>query len=155
MDPTVRRLIVDAEIEAERTLARVRVVVPLVLALVFVALILPFGPDDELFRRQMTLASITVTLYFLVGLLSLRTAGLVPERPWLAWLYVTLDVTFMLASVVLTSANAGLPTSYAAAFPNVWIAPLILALCVLRYDPRLQAWITILACAGLAPPRSA
>lgn len=151
MDPAVRRLMLEAEIQAERTLARVRIVVPLVLALVVVAFILPFGPtDDPLFRRQMTLAGITVTGYFLVGLMSLRTATMVPEHPWLAWLYVTLDVTFMLASVVLTGSNASLSTSFAAAFPNVWIAPLILALGVLRYDPRLQAWITFLACAGLA-----
>jgi adenylate cyclase len=151
MDPTVRRLMREAELAAERTLARVRVVVPLILAAFVAVTVVPFGPwDDPLFRRQMALAAATITGYLLIGLVSLRTAALVPDRPWLAWTFATLDAGLMLASVAVTALNAGLPTTFAAGFPNIWIAPVILALALLRYDPRLQAWLTALVVGGLA-----
>ena len=55
----------------------------------------------------------------------------------------------MLTSAKLGLVNAAIPANFAAAFPVVWLAPMVLAFGALRYNPRLQAYVAVLVIAGL------
>lgn len=150
MDAEAHRLIAEAELKAERTVAIMRMVVAAVLGLAFVAAVLGRPPaDDSMLARQVSLALLTIGGYLVVGIVAFATARPPFFRHWMSWLFATLDVGFILASAKLGLDNAAISANYTAAFPAVWLTPMVLAFGALRYNPRLAAYVTVLLIAGL------
>ncbi|WP_192499040.1 adenylate/guanylate cyclase domain-containing protein [Skermanella pratensis] len=100
--------------------------------------------------RQAAMVAVTLGGYAVVGLLAWSVTGSGRFRPWMSWVFVTLDVGFILASVAVAILNTGIEADYLAGFPAVWLSPLVLAFGALRYNPILQAYVTALLAAGLA-----
>ena len=151
MDAEARRLIADAELKAERTVAIVRMVVASVLGLAFVLAVLGQAPaDNPVLARQIILAALTIGGYLVLGVISFATARPSIFRPWMSWVFATLDVSFVLASAELGLINAAVPAHYTVAFPALWLIPLVLAFGTLRYNPHLQGYVAVVLIGGLA-----
>ena len=151
MDAEAERLIADAELKAEHTVAVVRMVVGGVLGLAFILTVLGQAPpDNPVLARQIYLAAATIGGYLVLGVVSFAAARPAVFRDWMSWVFATLDVGFVLASAVLGLINAGVSASYTTAFPALWLIPLVLAFGTLRYNPRLQAYVAVLLIGGLA-----
>lgn len=147
VDP--QRLFHEASIAAERTVAIVRIVVSLILGAVFLLAVVTQIPDADAFMHgQIRIAALTIGGYVVLGVVSLRLANAARFRPWMAWLFVTLDVAFILASIWAGLANIGIGGRYAMILPVVWFAPVVLAFGALRYDPLLQAYVGMLIAGG-------
>jgi adenylate cyclase len=143
------RLFHEASIAAERTVAIVRIVVALILGVVFVLAVVTQIPDADAFlHTQIRIAALTIGGYIVLGVASLRLASPAHFRPWMAWLFVTLDVAFILASVWAGLANVGVGGRYAMILPVIWFVPVVLAFGALRYDPLLQAYVGVLLAGG-------
>ena len=151
MDTEAQRLIAEAELKAEHTVAVVRMVVGGVLGLAFVLTVVGQAPpDDPVLARQITLAALTIGGYLVLGIMSFAAARPALFRGWMSWVFATLDVGFVLASAKLGLVNAAVSANYTAAFPALWLTPLVLAFGTLRYNPRLQAYVAVLLIGGLA-----
>ncbi len=151
MDAEAQRLIAEAELKAEHTVAVVRMVVGGVLGLAFILTVLGQAPpDNAVLERQITLAAGTIGGYLVLGILSFAAARPAVFRDWMSWVFATLDVGFVVASAKLGLVNAAVSASYIAAFPVLWLIPLVLAFGTLRYNPRLQAYVAVLLIGGLA-----
>lgn len=148
-DSQSARLLAEAELDAERLVAAVRVFVASMLAAAFAVSVTPWAPDDPLLSRQILMAQLTMAGYFAMGVLALALAWRALLRRWMVWAFATADVGFVLASVALSLANTGLLPNFAPALPAVWLAPLVLAFGALRYNPWLQAWVVALLVVGL------
>lgn len=147
IDPN--RLFHEASITAERTVAIVRIVVSLILGAVFLLAVVTQIPDADAFLHgQIMIAALTIGGYVILGVASLRLASAARFRPWMAWLFVTLDVAFILASIWAGLANVGIGGRYAMILPVVWFAPVVLAFGALRYSPLLQAYVGVLLAGG-------
>jgi adenylate cyclase len=141
---------VEAELQAELTVALLRIGASVTLAAVFALAVLGSGPPSgPVLARQWLYGGGTMLAYLLLGLVSwlLNRRGL--YRTWMAWPVVSGDAAFMLANVWLALDNTGLPSGYMALLPTVWLAPLVLAAGALRYNPALQAYLLVLLCGGL------
>ncbi|MGQ9366689.1 adenylate/guanylate cyclase domain-containing protein [Azospirillum sp. ST 5-10] len=151
METDARRLFRAAEVRAERTVACLRVVVVVLLLAAFLPAVVALAPHDQpLLTRQMIYAVATMGAYLGFGLLSLRLAGSPAYRSWMGWAFATADLAFVAVNVALTAHNTGLAANYAAAFPAIWLAPMMFAFGALRYDPYLQAYLLGLLMLGLA-----
>ncbi len=151
MDAEAQRLIADAELRAERTVAIMRMVVATILGLAFVlAVVGQAPPDNTVLARQLSLAVVTIGSYLALGGVAFAVARPRVFQPWMSWVFATLDVGFVLTSVELGLTNAAVSASYAAAFPVMWLIPMVLAFGALRYNPRLVAYVASLMIAGLA-----
>lgn len=140
----------EAEMRAERTVGLLRMVVAVVLAIAFVGVVGLAPPDELALGRQLTIAAATLAGYLGVGLLAWSLARGDRLRPWMSWLFATLDVLVVVASLELGLLNVGAPGGYVAIMPVVWLAPLVLAFGALRYNPALQAYVTAILLSGLA-----
>lgn len=150
IDAEAQRLIADAELKAERIVAIMRMVVAAVLILAFVVAVVGRPPvDDSMLARQLLVAVATIGSYLILGVVAFAAARPRFFRPWMSWVFATLDVGFVLASAELGLANAGISANYAAAFPVIWLTPMVLAFGALRYNPRLEAYVAVLVIAGL------
>ncbi len=151
MDAEAQRLIAEAELKAEHTVAVVRMIVGGVLGLAFILTVLGQAPpDNPVLERQILLAAGTIGGYFVLGVVSFAAARPAVFRAWMSWVFATLDVGYVLASAELGLINAAVSASYTAAFPALWLIPLVLAFGTLRYNPRLQAYVAVLLIGGLA-----
>jgi adenylate cyclase len=66
----------------------------------------------------------------------------------MAWVFSSFDVLLLLISLDGVMGNTAMPGDYLPAAPVIWLAPVILAFGVLRYNPLLQAYIVTIAVAG-------
>lgn len=145
----------QAELRAEGLVGLLRMLVAAGLAVIFVLAVGGSAPEPPLdqspvLARQWVFASATMAAYFLLGLLSWvahRRGGL---RIWMIWPAATADCLFFLAGVWMSMVNTGLPGGHAFVFPSAWLAPVVLAFGVLRFNPAVQAYIAALTLAGLA-----
>ncbi|NNG04997.1 MAG: adenylate/guanylate cyclase domain-containing protein [Inquilinus sp.] len=150
MDTEARRLIADAELRAERIVGAVRMAVAAILGTAFLVAVVGQAPEDDMvLARQFSLAVATIGGYLLLGLVAFAVSRPRLYRPWMSWIFATVDVGFVLASVVLGLNNAALPPNYAVAFPVVWLIPTVLAFGALRYNPYLEAYVATLLIGGL------
>ena len=148
--PTAENLVRRAQLDAERLVGIVRVVVALMLGFALAISVLPEAPESNaVVGRQIQVAALTLLGYGLVGIaafgLSVRNA----LTQGMTWLFATLDVAFILISVFLGLSNAGLAANFASALPAIWLVPLVLAFGALRYNPYLQAYVGGLLVVGL------
>ncbi len=144
------RLLAEAEIEAERTVAVLRMLMGAgLLALLVVALGGLAAPPPELMRRQAGMAVAVLVLYSALGVLSWRLARPGVLKPWMPWIFTTADAALLLFNVAFNADNLGVSLAFATAFPVLWLAPLVLSFTALRYRPGLQAYGGALIVGGL------
>jgi class 3 adenylate cyclase len=148
--PDTLRLYEEAELRAERLVAILRVGIALGLAVMFSIAVIGASPGPEpVLERQWLFAVMTMGAYFALGVLSLWANDKGYYRPWMAWLAASGDCAFLLVNVWLSLMNTSLPGGYLPTYPPVWLAPVVLAFGALRFNPRLQVYITIVLAAGL------
>ncbi|MDH3737586.1 MAG: adenylate/guanylate cyclase domain-containing protein [Alphaproteobacteria bacterium] len=144
------KLFAEAELQAERTVAQLRVVIAIVLGIVFLFAVLRASPAGEpILIRQWLFAGGTMLAYLLLGLASFFAIANGVYRPWMAWLVVTGDSAFLLINIWLGLINTGLPPNYLTSMPPIWLAPVVLAFGALRFNPLLQAYLVFILVAGL------
>jgi adenylate cyclase len=144
------KLFAEAELQAERTVALLRVAIAIVLGLVFVFAVLRASPAGEpILIRQWLFAGGTMLGYLLLGMASYIAIAKGVYRPWMAWLVVTGDSAFLLINIWLGLLNTGLPANYLTSMPPIWLAPVVLAFGALRFNPLLQAYLIVVLVAGL------
>ena len=144
------RLFLAAEIEAERFLAVIRLVVALLLASTLGAALLAMSDMPVEARRQVLVAFPVLAAYLLVGVLSYHLATPARFQSWMPWLFTAADAGLVLFNVAMTIINLGVPAATLWVFPATWLAPLVLAFGTLRYRPSLQAMSGMFLVAGLA-----
>ena len=144
------RLYAEAEVRAERTIAIVRMVVSALLGTAFFFAVLRItNISGDVVDRQFAIAAASIAAYFALGIVSFAAARPSRYRSWMSWLFVTLDAAFIVLSITFGILNAGAPVNYAAAFPAIWLIPLVLAFGTLRYNAYLQAYAAIALIGGV------
>jgi adenylate cyclase len=148
--PDIQMLYEEAAWRAERTVALLRLAVAVIIGIVFyIAVSLQEPISDIVWVRQLAVAAATIAGYVILGLLALWIVASRNFRPWMAWAFSTIDVLLILVSVDAVLINNTLSGYYVAIAPVLWVAPAILAFGVLRYNPLLQAYMAVLALAGI------
>lgn len=148
-NPGGTKLIRAAEVEAERIVALLRIMVStgllgaLVLALDGVRTV-----DQVYLWHQIGLAAATLLSYMAVGVLSFVAIWRGVFRRWMIWAAVTADGVFLFLNSWLSLKNSGLPGDLLFVMPVAWMAPVILAFGVLRFNPQLLAYQVLLVASG-------
>ncbi|KIC36355.1 adenylate cyclase [Leisingera sp. ANG-M7] len=162
MRPQEPALLSAAEVEAERIVALLRIVVALGLMLAMLLAVEAVRVIEEPhLRRQVGLAAATMLSYLAVGTLIYWAIWRQLFRPWMIWLAVFADCAFLLLNSFLSLVNTGVPGAALFAMPAVWMAPVVLAFGVLRLNPLRLAVKLVLIAAGFAwmilwqPPEAA
>ncbi len=145
-----QRLYREAEIEAERLLALVRIAMALLLAGTLAAALFAVDMAAPAARLQLLVAFPLLGAYFLVGLWSYRLATRDRFRDWMPWAFTLADAGLVLFNVATSVINLGAPATALWVFPAAWLAPIVLAFGVLRYRPSLQATAGVVLVGGLA-----
>jgi adenylate cyclase len=149
--PDIQALYDEAAWRAERIVAVLRLAVACITGIVFFFAAAQQAPvSDVVLMRQLAVAAATIAGYAVLGVVALWVVASRNFRPWMAWLFSTIDVVLVLLSLDAVLANTGMPGYYLPAAPVLWIAPAILAFGVLRYNPLLQVYMTALALGGVA-----
>ena len=143
-------LLRDAENEAERTTAWVRIALALALAggLLISGRIAVVAGDLDILRR-LGLAGLAVGALLALGVASLVLVRTGRYAPWMAFASTSGDAAIILLLVGATLRDAHLVGNWIAVVPAVWAAPLILATGAFRYRPGVQLWATGLLVIGL------
>ncbi|MEW2911835.1 adenylate/guanylate cyclase domain-containing protein [Leisingera sp. JC11] len=151
-----------AEVEAERIVALLRIAVAVGLLLAMMLAVESVRVIDEPhLRRQIGLAAATMLSYLAVGVLIYWMIGRGLFKPWMIWLAVLTDCSFLLLNTFLSLVNTGVPGGAVFAMPAVWMAPVVLAFGVLRLSPLRLAVMLLLIAAGFGwmilwqPPEAA
>jgi len=140
-----QRLFREAELRAEVTVSKLRLVVTGVLGLAFLLAVVRQAPwDDPILARQVSYIGWMLGAYLAIGLFSLALARPSRFRPWMSWAFATCDVAVIGAALEFSLRNSAMPTNYLATAPSMWLVPVILAFGALRYNPALQAYVTLL-----------
>lgn len=145
-----RGLLKQAEVDAERVVALLRIAVSLGLFGVFFATVWEtVDTVEDYLRRQWLFALATMFSYLLVGVFTLWLAQSGRFRGWMVWPGVTLDCAFMLVNVWVGLENTALPGGVTFLLPPIWLVPAVLSFAVLRFNPYLQAYTVALIAVGL------
>jgi adenylate cyclase len=144
----IQTLFDDAALRAERIVSLLRLAVAVVIGTVFAIAVSRQTVDDIILVRQLALAGATIAGYLVLALIALWTVAAQHFRPWMAWVFSSFDVLLLLISLDGVMDNTGLRGDYLPAAPVIWLAPVILAFGVLRYNPLLQAYIVTIAVFG-------
>ncbi|WP_052348642.1 adenylate/guanylate cyclase domain-containing protein [Leisingera methylohalidivorans] len=138
-----------AEVEAERIVALLRIAVSagLLAALVLAVDAVQTVEQDYLWH-QIGLAAATMLAYMAVGVLSFAAIRQGVFRRWMIWAAVTADGVFLFLNSWLSLLNSGLSGEVVFSMPATWMAPLILAFGVLRFNPLLLGYQVLLVSAG-------
>lgn len=148
--PDIQALYDEAAWRAERIVAVLRLAVACITGVVFYFAASRQAPiSDIVLVRQLAVAVATIAGYAVLGVAALWVVASRNFRPWMAWLFSTIDVLLMLLSLDAVLVNNGMPGYFLATAPVLWIAPVILAFGVLRYNPLLQAYMAVLALGGI------
>ncbi len=148
--PLRDHLIETAEIDAERTVSLVRLLVAFTLVLVLTgSLAIVSGEPPPVAERQLGQAWIVLSAFALLGVASYWLAQPGRFRPWMPWLFTTADAAFVVFNVHTNLVNQDVGPAYLTLFPAAWIAPLAVSFGVLRYRPGLQAYAGLLLLGGI------
>jgi len=146
------RLFHQAELRAEALVGLLRMLAVLALGLSF-ALVThreTLPEEAEFLARQRVYALMMMLGYFSLGAFSLLGYRRGWLRIWMIWPAAAADCLYFLYGVWMSMLGSGLPGSHAFVFPAVWLAPLVLAFGVLRFNPGIQGFIAVLTVGGLA-----
>jgi adenylate cyclase len=148
--PDIRTLYDEAAWRAERTVALLRLAVACLIGVVFYFAVSMQGPINDLVMiRQLAVAAATIVGYVILGLFALWIVASRNFRPWMAWLFSTIDIVLVLVSLDAVLINNAMGGYYLASAPVLWLTPVILAFGVLRYNPLLLAYMSVLALGGI------
>ncbi len=141
----------QAELRAEGLVGLLRMLAALALGLSFALAVRDHSAPrgTEMLARQLFNAGTMMAGYFLLGALAwwgYRRGWL---RIWMIWPAAAADCLFFLYGMWMSLVNTALPGSHVFIFPAAWLAPLVLAFGVLRFNPGIQAFIATLTVGGL------
>jgi adenylate cyclase len=139
----VRAVLAAADLAAERTAARVRLCVLILIGLVLVGL----GSLAGVYREWIA------TIFALN--LGVSVAAVVLARPavfrsWVPWVVATLDAGVVLGVMIIAAFADRVSASYTPALVVSWAMFLLLALTAMRFKPALVVYLGGLLIAGLA-----
>lgn len=145
------RLLLEADLSAERAASVVRMAIAIVL-LVTVEVVLKRSNDISLLdlteaRNQ---ARATLGLLFFAGLAVYLLVKFGRWRPWMAYVTVTVDIAVLVGSLLADLRDLRLPVAFMSMFPVVGVFPLLLAVSALRIRPWVQLYALCLTLVGLA-----
>lgn len=143
-------LLGQAERKAERQVAWLRLAVGLLLLVVVLAVILVVPARDGRVLAQLAVGAATCLSVLLAGGLALAALRRGADVRRIALATTTADFVAILGNIAFDLFGSGVPGSFFAVFPPVWLVPIALAATALRYDPWLQAYAGALYVAGLA-----
>lgn len=124
------------ELEAERTLAILRIFCGIGLAIPHIADL--FIPTSH---QGIPIASILVLATLLmIGILVLYLIRTGRFRPWMRYVFAIADATMVASICSLSLSRNDLPGTSVFAVPAVWTVPLLLTVGALRYRPAIQIW---------------
>ncbi|AXT35487.1 adenylate/guanylate cyclase domain-containing protein [Phaeobacter sp. LSS9] len=148
---TIAPLLTNASIAAERLVSVLRIAVTLGLFTVFAVTVagLDFSTLAPFLHRQLLFAVLTMFAYLILGVVTFAATTIGWFRPWMSWFSVTADCGFLLFNVWFSLENSNYPGGVALLLPPAWLVPLVLAYGVMRMDPRLQLYTTVLLSGGL------
>ena len=146
---STERLFRDADIAAERRagLVRIAVAVFLLVALLFAVDGVP--ADEAAIWLQVRAAQVTLTLFGAVGLLGFWLARRRVAGQILPAVTATADACLILGNLAYVHWATGIAGNFFAAFPVVWVVPIMIAASAIHYRPRLQAYVAALYLVGL------
>ncbi len=118
-DPGLKRLLDDAALRAEATIARLRVATAAVVCMtLFLVAIVPALLDSRLAPRwQIVTAALTISAYLGLAIASMRLATPGRFRAWMSFVFVGLDASLIAAGLVIGFVQSGLPASFAPIIP--------------------------------------
>ncbi len=140
-DPLVSRLVLEAEIEAERTLSIVRIGIALILA-TWAFSVAGFGQQAA--PTSGLPPGLVIGVLLLIGVASYALSGIHSARLWGTYLFAVLDAGVIATSAWLILEGGGLSGNWIPAVPPIWAVPLLLAVGALRYEPWALIWSTFL-----------
>lgn len=142
------KIFLDAEREAERTLAFIRLLSALILSIPHFSA-LSLNQMDRAFGVQLP-SMLALATFFLIGILALFLIRFGQFRSWMRYLFAIIDA-IMIASVCYLSLKLNsLSGAWVFAAPVTWAMPLLLTVGALRYRPAVQIWSTLLFVFALA-----
>ncbi|WP_404385991.1 adenylate/guanylate cyclase domain-containing protein [Caenispirillum salinarum] len=143
-----RRILLEAEIKAERTVAKLRLLVGAVLVTGVLGLVVPpaIEAHDEALLPQIAVAVGSSVAFLVLGVATWLVVRRGTYRPWMGWVFSTLDVILLTGSLALALRVTELPGPWLVIMPALWASPVILAFGTLRYNPWLQGYLTLLLC---------
>ncbi|MFS4581901.1 adenylate/guanylate cyclase domain-containing protein [Phaeobacter sp. C3_T13_0] len=144
-------LLDNAYIAAERLVSILRIAVTLGLLAVFVVTVagVDFSSLEPFLHRQLLFAILTMFAYLILGIVTFAATTWGGFKPWMSWISVTADCAFLLFNVWFSLQNSSYPGAVALLLPPAWLVPLVLAYGVMRMDPRLQLYTTVVLSSGL------
>lgn len=151
--PDLSGLLMRAELDAERLVSLLRILVALGLGVFLWGVVSP--PEESsagvinILKRQWVFAAGTVGAYLLLGVITyvLSRRGLM--RIWMIWITATADALFIVLSVWTSMQNTGLMGDAVFLMPSIWLVPIVLSFAVLRANPAVTAYTVALLTAGV------
>ncbi|WP_299749292.1 adenylate/guanylate cyclase domain-containing protein [uncultured Tateyamaria sp.] len=151
MTPQAQRIFFEAEAQAEWFIGILRMVMSTSLAVVlFVTVWFTGLPESKALESQLVYAAMTMASYFALGLVIIFVIRTGQFRAWMAWPSALIDCVFILLGSWLSLSNMGLSGQFVAAFPTIWLIPVVLACGALRFNPALLASMSLVLIAGFA-----
>ncbi|MBY5933168.1 adenylate/guanylate cyclase domain-containing protein [Tateyamaria omphalii] len=149
MTPQAQRIFFEAEAQAEWFIGILRLIISSSLAVVlFVTVWFTGLPDSRVLELQLIYAAMTMLSYFGLGLGIIVLIGAGRFRAWMAWPSALIDCVFVLLGTWLSLSNMGLSGQFIAAFPTIWLVPVVLACGALRFNPPLLACMSVVLIVG-------
>ncbi len=149
MDTRAENLLRDAELSAERSIGYVRCAVGLSISVFFFIVVAPTLEQDNPALNLIPYFAFVSAGYFAVGCVTLYVVRSTSFRPWMTWLFTSLDIAFWWGLLMATVKVVDLPANQIIVAPPVLISFVILALVALRNNPRLQVYSLILVLLAL------
>ncbi|MBT8155080.1 adenylate/guanylate cyclase domain-containing protein [Epibacterium ulvae] len=144
-----RSLLREAQIDAERVVARLRIAVSIGLFLTIFFVVTEVPVEGRAYiHRQILIAVATLAAYMVLGILSLWMLHRGWFRAWMIWIVATADCLFLVANSTLSVVNSGLPGDNVFVMPSVWLMPITLAFAVLRFNPAIQIYTVVMIVVG-------
>ncbi|WP_415404633.1 adenylate/guanylate cyclase domain-containing protein [Tateyamaria sp. SN3-11] len=151
MTPQARRIFFQAEAQAEWFIGILRLIISTTLGIVlFVTVWFTGLPDSDMLEQQLIYAAFTMASYFALGIVIMFLIRAGRFRAWMAWPSALIDCVFILLGSWLSLSNMGLSGQFIAAFPTIWLIPVVLACGALRFNPALLACMSAVLIAGFA-----
>ncbi len=157
LSPEARNLLLQEEIEAERTVALLRCILSLSTISLVGVVVLPDAGPQSLVNRQIPFIALYAFAFLALGVISLLFARTDRYRPWMTWAFSTGDLMAWTILMVAAIENFSVPGDYFVGAPPVVAAFGILAVVSLRNNPWLQSYalgfiiLTIVVLYVLAP----
>ena len=149
MTPDTRRILFEAEAQAEWVIGLLRLVISTSLFVVLALTLAIYGrPTSEVVDRQLAYAVLTMGCYLALGVVFVVVIRAGRFRRWMVWLSALIDCVFVLLGTWLSLSNVGLSGQYISAFPTIWLIPVVLACGALRFNPALLAMMAVVLVSG-------